>query len=167
MTVSVKTLRIALAAVALLVAGAVALSWESESTRIRKVFAAVERDLRKEGAENPVATALRVKRLTEKLAPGARITIPELGFDVAADPERIRREALYVLGSADSLRVTFDSLRVQVASRDSATATADVLVVGTSSEFGRGRDVRALTTRLEKDDGAWRFRSIRLERIVE
>lgn len=167
MTVSVKTLRILLAGAVVLVVGAVALSWESESTRIRKVFASVERDLRKESSENPVATALRVKRLTATLVPGARISIPELGFDVAADPERIRREALYVLGSTDSLRVTFDALRVQVDSRDSATATADVLVVGSSTEFGRGRDVRVLTTRLEKADGEWRFRSIRLERVVE
>ena len=82
------------------------------------------------------------------------------------DPDRIQREALYVLGSSDTLKVTFESLRVQV-DGDSATATADVLVVGSSTEFGRGRNVRALTTRLEKDSGQWRFRSIRLDPIVK
>ncbi len=166
MTVSIKTLRIAVAGLILLVAGIVAATWESEATRVRKVFASVERNLHKEGSENPVATALRAKRLTETLAPSARITIPELGFDVAMNPDRIQREALYVLGSADTLKVTFESLRVQV-DGDSATATADVLVVGSSTEFGRGRNVRALTTRLEKDSGQWRFRSIRLDPIVK
>ena len=160
-------IRIALAAVAALVL----LLWlkPSESKRIRKVFATGSRELRKDGPEGVVVAASKARALAELLTPGAHIDLDGRTIH-GIDGRQLAQSIILARRQCDKIEVGFEDIAIAFTDEDTASVTADVYVSGLSDALGiSGRDAREVETLLvkDKDDGRWRFRSVRLVPVVE
>ncbi len=164
-----KTLaRIAMAAVAALAL----VIWlrPSETKRVRKVFATVSREIRKDGQEGIVVATAKARALAELVATGARFKIDEEILHGVADGRQLVQQIVLVRGQADKIEVGFTDIAIAFDDERTASVTADVFVNGLSSEMGlSGRDARQLEAVLvkDRDDGKWRFLSVSLAPVVE
>lgn len=164
-----KTLaRIAMAAVAALAL----VIWlrPSETKRVRKVFATVSREIRKDGQEGIVVATAKARALAELVATGARFKIDEDILHGVADGRQLVQQIVLVRGQADKIEVGFTDIAIAFDDERTASVTADVFVNGLSSEMGlSGRDARQLEAVLvkDRDDGKWRFLSVSLAPVVE
>ncbi len=161
------TIRIVLAAIAALVL----FLWlkPSESKRIRKVFATVSRELRKEGPEGVVVSAAKARALAELVAPGARIDLDGRTMH-GVDGRQLAQSIILVRRQCDKIEVGFADIAIAFTDGTTASVTADVYVRGLSDALDiSGRDAREVETLLvkDKDDGKWRFKSVRLVPVVE
>ncbi len=164
-----KTLaRIAMAAVAALAL----VIWlrPSETKRVRKVFATVSRENRKDGQEGIVVATAKARALAELVATGARFKIDEEILHGVADGRQLVQQIVLVRGQTDKIEVGFTDIAIAFDDERTASVTADVFVNGLSSEMGlSGRDARQLEAVLvkDRDDGKWRFLSVSLAPVVE
>jgi hypothetical protein len=162
-----KLLGIAIAAVAVIAL----VIWlrPSESKRVRKVFATVSKELRKDGPEGLVVATAKAHALAELVATGARFKVDEEVLHGVTGGRQIVQQIMLVRGQADKIEVGFADIAVAFDDERTASVTADVFVRGLSSEMGlSGRDARQLEAVLEKDkdDGKWRFKSVSLLPVV-
>ena len=160
-------IRIAFAAVAALVL----FLWlkPSESKRIRKVFATVSRELRKDGPEGVVVSAAKARALAELVAPDARIDLDGRAVR-GIDGRQLAQSIILVRRQCDKIEVGFADIAIAFTDDNTASVTADVFVRGLSEALDiSGRDAREVETVLvkDKDDGKWRFKSVRLAPVVE
>ncbi len=162
-----KLVKIAIAVVA-----AVALvAWlrPSETKRIRKVFATVSKELRKDGPEGLVVATAKAHALSELVATGARFKVDDEILHGVASGRQLVQQIMLVRGQADTIEVGFTDIAIAMDGDRTASVTADVYVRGLSSELGLGgRDARELEAVLEKDreDDKWRFKTVRLLPVV-
>lgn len=162
-----KLIGIAIAAVA--VVALVVWLRPSESKRVRKVFAMVSKEIRKDGPEGLVVATAKAHALADLVAAGVRFTVDEhVLHDVAGGREFVQ-QIMLVRGQADTIEVGFADISVAFDSERTASVTADVYVRGLSSALDiSGRDARALEAVLEKDkdDGKWRFKRVKILPVV-
>ena len=162
-----KLLGIAIAAVA--VVALVIWLRPSESKRVRKVFATVSKELRKDGPEGLVVATAKAHALAGLVAAGARFKVDEEVLRGVTGGRQIVQQIMLVRGQADKIEVGFADIAVAFDDERTASVTADVFVRGLSSEMGlSGRDARQLEAVLEKDkdDGKWRFKSVSIMPVV-
>lgn len=162
--------KIAAVAVAAMALVAIAM-WlrPSESKRIRKVFAAVSKEIHKDGQEGLVVSTAKAHALAELVAPQARFKIDEEVLRGVSGGRQLVQQIVLVRGHADKIDVNFADMAIAFDDERTASVTADVYVRGLSSELGLdGRDARQLDAVLEKDrdDGKWRFTQVTLAPVV-
>ena len=163
-----KLLGIAIAAVA--VVALVICLRPSESKRVRKVFATVSKEIRKDGPEGLVVATAKAHALAELVATGARFKIDEEILHGVTGGRQIVQQIMLVRGQADKIEVGFADIAVAFDDERTASVTADVFVRGLSEALGiSGSDARQLEAVLEKDkdDGKWRFKRVSLLPVVE
>ena len=142
----------------------------SESKRIRKVFAAVSQEIRKDGQEGLVVATAKAHALAELVAADAQFEIDEQVLRGVSGGRQLVQQIMLVRGQAEKIEVGFTDIVIAFDDERTASVTADVFVRGLSSEMGlSGRDARQLMAVLEKDgdDGKWRFKLVRLAPVVE
>ncbi len=141
----------------------------SEAKRIRKVFATVSKELRKDGQEGLVVATAKAHALAELVATGARFSVDDEVLRGVASGRQLVQQIMLVRGQADKIEVGFTDIAIALDGDRTASVTADVYVRGLSSELGLGgRDARELEAVLEKDrdDDKWRFKAVRLLPVV-
>ena len=141
----------------------------SEAKRVRRVFATVSKELRKDGPEGLVVATAKAHALAELVATGARFKIDEEVLHGVTGGRQIVQQIMLVRGQADTIEVGFSDIAVAFDDERTASVTADVFVRGLSDTLGiSGRDARQLEAVLEKDkdDGKWRFRRVSLLPVV-
>ncbi len=141
----------------------------SESKRIRKVFATVSKELRKDGQEGLVVATAKAHALADLVAAGARFEVDDQILRGVASGRQLVQQIMLVRGQADRIEVGFADIAIAFDGERAASVTADVYVRGLSSALGLGgRDARELEAVLEKDkdDDKWRFKSVRLLPVV-
>ena len=142
----------------------------SEAKRVRKVFATVSREIRKDGPEGLVVATAKAHALAELVATGARFRVDEEVLHGVTGGRQLVQQIMLVRGQADTIEVGFSDISVVFDDERTASVTADLYVRGLSSELGMsGRDARQLEAVLEKDkdDGKWRFKRVSLLPVVE
>ena len=142
----------------------------SEAKRVRKVFATVSREIRKDGPEGLVVATAKAHALAELVATGARFRVDEEVLHGVTGGRQLVQQIMLVRGQADTIEVGFSDISVVFDDGRTASVTADLYVRGLSSELGMsGRDARQLEAVLEKDkdDGKWRFKRVSLLPVVE
>ncbi len=162
-----KLLGIAIAAVA--VVALVIWLRPSESKRVRKVFATVSKEIRKDGPEGLVVSTAKAHALAELVTTGARFKIDEEVLHGVTGGRQIVQQIMLVRGQADKIEVGFADIAVMFDDERTASVTADVFVRGLSDALGiSGRDARQLEAVLkkDKDDGKWRFKRVSLLPVV-
>ncbi len=141
----------------------------SESKRIRRVFAKVSKEIRKEGPEGLVVSTAKAHALADLVATGARFEIDEHVIRGASDGRQLIQQIVLVRSQSDKIEVGFTDIAIAFDGERTASVTADVYVRGLSSELGiSGRDARALEAVMVKDgdDGKWRFKRVAVSPIV-
>ena len=141
----------------------------SESKRVRKVFAAVSKELRKDGPEGLVVSTAKAHALAELVATGARFKVDERVLHGVTGGRQLVQQIMLVRGQADKIEVDFADIAVAFDDERTASVTTDVFVRGLSDALGiSGRDARQLEAVLEKDkdDDKWRFKRVSILPVV-
>ncbi len=128
----------------------------SESKRVRKVFATVSKELRKDGPEGLVVATAKAHALAELVATGARFKVDEEVLHGVTGGRQIVQQIMLVRGQADKIEVGFADIAIAFTDGTTASVTADVYVRGLSDALDiSGRDAREVETLLvkDKDDG--------------
>ncbi len=142
----------------------------SEAKRIRRVFATVSSEIRKDGHEGLVAAAAKAHALADLVANDCQFELDGRLMGGSFSGRQLLQQIILIRGQTDKIEVGFADIAIAFADERTASVTADVYASGFSDALGiGGRDARALETVLAKDaeDGKWRFTSVRLLPVVE
>lgn len=154
-----KTLIVA--AVVLVVAFvAVWLLIDNDTAKIRRVFAAVEEDVAKDGEIPMLTLALRIKSVSERVGDPCRFAFEEDGRDVSLSRKNFGEILAYYLRSMSKFRVAFKDLEISVIG-DSVDVKGTADFTGSDSVpcIG-GPMVRRFQTRMSKAGGKWRYTEV-------
>ena len=141
----------------------------SEAKRVRKVFATVSKEIRKDGPEGLVVATAKAHALAELVATEASFEVDDRILHGVASGRQLVQQIMLVRGQAERIEVGFTDIAIVFDGERTASVTADVYVSGLSSELGLGgHDARELESvlRKDKDDGKWRFKRVRLLPVV-
>lgn len=151
-----------------------ALGWfllgDSETRRVRRVFARVEAALLKEEAsEHALVSLSRGRDLAALVADACRLDVPDRGFARTFEPRDVPGQVATLRQRSRRMRAVFEDLSVTFPRPGTAEVAGDFFYEGESDSLGLlGRDARALEATLEKDagSGAWKFVRVKLAEIV-
>ena len=150
------------AAVAVLVLAVVAvlLIRDGDEAKIRRVFAAVEEDVAKDGEIPMLTLALRIKSVSERVAEPCRFVFEENGQDVSISRNNFGEILAYYLRSMSKFRVSFRDLEISVqGDRADVKGTADFTGSDSVPCIG-GPMVRRFQTRMSRANGKWRYTEV-------
>ena len=141
----------------------------TEAKRVRRVFAKITKEIRKDGPEGIVVATAKAHALADVVAAHAEIDIDGEVMRGAIGGRQLVQNIMLVRGQCDRIEVGFTDIAVEFEGNRTASVTADVYARGISEALDMsGRDARALEAVLEKDadDGKWRFTLVRLLPVV-
>ncbi len=140
---------------------------KSEEDLIREQFVAVAELLSKEKKEGVIVAAANMQKLGGYFAPVTHIGIEELSWmNGDLDREAVIRNAFRGKSMFERLKIDFSIHECGVRGND-ATVLFTVTISGTLRNGGKTREVRDLEGGLNKENGKWLFRSLRINELIK
>lgn len=152
-----KVLCIVLSLLVLAAGMVVWLVWSSEEARIRRVFAAVEKDVAKDGEMALFTQAMHIKSVSDRVAQRCRFRL-EAGPEVTLTRKEFAECYAYYVRDMKSIRVAFKDLEIGVAGQQADVSGTMDFTGSDAMPYLGGPLVRRFSVQMERgDDGDWRF----------
>ncbi len=155
--------KIVVAGAVLLVAG---LCWFlfhfSDQEVIKRKFAATAIALGKEGEENPIMLALKMKPVQDFIAPACEITVPERNYREVLDPGLVIRYLIMYRSRQVDLQVALDEILVDIQGKGRAEVSALVHVTGNHNRPDFFDEIHRVKFSLQKQEKKWLVRKATL-----
>jgi hypothetical protein len=151
------------AGVVLMVAGTCWLLYHfSDQEVIKRKFTAIAIALCKEGDENPIMLALKMKPVQDFIAPACEITVPERNYQEVMDPGMVIRYLIMYRSRQTDLQVDLDEILVDVPGKGWAEVSASIHVTANHNRPDFFDEVHQVKFSLQKQKKKWLVRKATL-----
>lgn len=144
-------------AVIVLLAGVIGwtLHHYSDKEVIKRTLSSIAIALDKEGEENPIQLALKMKPVKDFIAPACEVIVPESNYREILDPDLAIRYLIIYRSRQANLQVVIDKILVDIPGKGSAEVSALVHVSANQNKPDFFDEVHQVKFSLQKEKKKW------------